>query len=274
MTIEIIVAAGDSFTAGDELLGDELIESYTDWNYRSHSDSKNAKRFAELGAMLKTKDREFQKDFLHRSKDCTWANKFAKSVNLPILNIADRGLSNQEIVHRTIRTIIDLEKNGTNLKNVLCLLMITHPLRFGFPCAPKKNEYDFETLHFNLNTISSEKDKDKRNFGKYVLVNSDFYDLFWQSYCALSGLKNYLSYKGIRHEIFDSSLWSWGVKQADWDKLDKRYGLSYDCNNIINPVLRLSDHPINNHKLPGGHFIEEVHDYFAERIKTELFYDL
>lgn len=274
MKIELIVAAGDSFTAGDELLADELIPKYTEWNYLEHSDKQNQKKFAELGKILKNKDRKFLTDYWERSKEMTWANKFAKSLNLPIQNIADRGLSNQEIAHRTLRTVKDLENKNTNLNSVLCLIMITHPLRFGFPCIPEKNEYNFETLHFNLKTISTEDDSEKRFFGKYVLLNADFYDLFWQSYCALSGLKNYLTYKGIRHEFFDSSLWSWGVKQADWDKLDKRYGLTYDLNNIIHPTFRFSDHPINNHRLPGGHFKEPVHDYFAKKIRTELFYDL
>ena len=105
-----------------------------------------------------------------------------------------------------------------------------------------------------------------------MLTHYDYYDLFWHSYCHIQGLKGFLDAHKIPVMFFDSSLWSWGIKdQSTYHTNDERHGLTHLCGNIINPKFRLSDHNIKHHGLPGGHFVEKVHEYFANRLHKELF---
>jgi hypothetical protein len=278
MEINKIIACGDSFTAGDELLGDELVSGYSKLANNGGETKKRNKAFRNYGQEIKKMSFDKQQEFFERSKEKTWANKFAKSAGIPIFNIADRGLSNQEIAHRTLVTVKKELNKNTDTDKLLVLLMITHPLRFGNPISKDSkysNEWNFETLHFDINSYAKESYKPKREFGKYIFINYDYYNLFWQSYCSLIGLFKYLEHKKIKYYIFDSSLWSWGINnQSTYHKDDFRYGITHDLGEIVNPLYRLSDHKVHNHSLPGHHYIEEVHDLFSKKIKTELFNDI
>lgn len=278
MEINKIIACGDSFTAGDELLGDELVSGYNKLANNGNETKKRNEAFHNYSQEIKKMRVDKQQEFFERSKEKTWANKFAKSASIPIFNIADRGLSNQEIAHRTLVTVKKELNKNTDTDKLLVLLMITHPLRFGNPISKDSkysNEWNFETLHFDINSYAKELHKPKREFGKYIFINYDYYDLFWQSYCSLIGLFKYLEYKKIKYYIFDSSLWSWGINnQSTYHKDDFRYEITHDLGEIVNPLYRLSDHKVHNHSLPGNHYVEEVHDLFSKKIKTELFNDI
>jgi len=278
MEINKIIACGDSFTAGDELLGDNLIPDYSKLANSGYKTKQRDNAYHEYGQKLRNLNRNEKIEFLEKSKQKTWANKFANSVGIPIENIADRGLCNQEIAHRTLVTVKKELNNNADTDKLLVLLMITHPLRFGNPISEDSkyaNEWNFETLHFDINSFKNESHKAKREFGKYIFTNYDYYDLFWQSYCSLVGLCKYLDYKKIKYQLFDSALWKWGIDdQSSYHKDDFRYGITHDLGEILNPIYRLSDHTIYNHSLPGHHYIEEVHDIFAKKIKTELYNDI
>lgn len=278
MEINKIIACGDSFTAGDELLGDEIIPGYSNLAKLGKSPKEIRDAFQLYGRKIEKMKRSQKEDFLERSKEKTWANKFAKSVGIPILNVAGRGLSNQEITHRTLVTVKKELDNNINSDKLLVLIMITHPLRFGYPISSNfkySNKWNFETLHFDLKSYKTEPHKEKREFGKYIFTNYDYYDLFWQSYCSLVGLFKYLENKKIKYQVFESSLWSWAIEdRSRYYKDDFRYGIIHDIGEIVNPLYRLSDHTVNNHSLPGYHFVEEVHDIFAQKIEKELFNDI
>ena len=274
MEITTLIASGDSFVAGVELDANSLIPNYTNNKFKSHDPlTKEAEKLNQTYVnAFKALTKAEQNEHIVRCKEKSWPNKLKKYHDVSIINIANGGISNHEIVHRAITQAESCIAAGTNPKNILVSIMLTHGLRFGHPQRDPShaNEWQFQSVYPNDNELR--KNTLRSKYIQYLLDIHNDYDWVWQSYTWIIGAVTYLKSLGVNVILLDCCLWRWSRKNLLKEISDLEIKKAENIFSILDKEIKLSmgDHTYETEKLPGGHYTEVVHDWFAIQVSNLL----
>jgi hypothetical protein len=279
MVIDTIIASGDSFVAGVELDANSLIPGYTNNCFSSHARlPKEAEilnqQYVNLRNLLSVNQ---QAEHVLNCKKKAWPEKLKKFLDVDVINIADGGICNQEIVHRTLTQVENCIAQGKNPQNILVCLMLTHGFRFGHPQRDQllSHTWKFQSVYHNDNELT--KKTLRSSYIKYLLEIHNDYDWIWQSYIWIEGAIKYLRTIGVTIYVFDCSLWSWTAQNINYNNLNnnERSKIKNIFKMINNEIrLNMGDHAYKKEKLPGGHYTETVHVWFAQEVVKLIKKDL
>ena len=273
---KILICTGDSYTAGTELCADELIPGYsTNLSHRYSKDPRPLKlqelnnKHVELRESLPSLEKQAYYD---RCKVKAWPKKLGDLTGRTVINHSAGGRSNQHIVHTAIAEV-ENQLNFVNPEDIDVFCMITTSERYGYKNVENREIGHYSSFHpsHDLSVLKSMN----RDYLKFVLLNNDSWDFLWSSYADILAAKTYLMSLGVRVNLLESSLWGWSLKQlAQTNKKDPRWGRHNKIKEILNVKINMDSAVVNDMcVLPGGHFIEEVHDSFAKLLFTKFYAD-
>jgi len=195
-----------------------------------------------------------------RENDC-YPSKVAKHFNLPVINNAKPGSSNQRILRTTIQDVEDLLEQG---KTPLVLVSWTISSRFEL-CDENDEWKQFSEPDDKLSKII---------FSKYSSNNGQFETLMLQ----MTLMENFLKQKeisGLQFNMFPMPIFN-----LDWETLDKN-ARKFDRQYTITPMFNIGmyvdsfydwDKQPNHHPGPKGHTIisDLLIKYIEERYGSEI----
>lgn len=269
----IIVCAGDSYTMGDELGADSLVPGYTNYTWNCFDIRPN-----EFRKKLLTQYRQiltsFHKDgdkhgrwieYKELCKSKAWPAKLGKLLpEYKIINIADPGISNDEIVHRSIETFIKLSET-VDPEKIIFLIAPSLFDRFGIPChsAEYAGEYHYQSFRLS-DTVGDVHPYTTRPIFTYFQRDLTDEDHMVRNTLALLGINSFISNAGSTVVFLDSSLWDHAFNHVSTDN-KKKLNL---FKKILTPSVRMYDS--NNRCLAGHHFDENTHDRFSKNVEEFL----
>jgi len=124
---KLIICAGDSYTAGDELAGDLFVEGYTSTLYPNNQEMTDERKKIIEKLQKKTlplwQDKIKKNFYESECKKKAWPAHLEQLLSgTDVINCSAPGISNEEIVHRAIDTFCNL-KNDYKANNIsICLL--------------------------------------------------------------------------------------------------------------------------------------------------------
>lgn len=268
-TSKLIICAGDSFTAGDELAGDLLIPGYTS---HLHNNVKGCPPdhdalYKQLQKIMKPmfSNGKFPA-FESESKARAWPAHLQKLLNVEVINCARFGISNPEIVHRAITTY-NSKLNEYDPKDITVIMMPTHVNRLGHPIY---DDEDNGTINFK--SVNAQWNIDEitpvyiRPVFKYQLQHYKDNDFMWASISQLKAAEEYFKLEGSKVVFVESGMWGWSFKDVNID--EKQLNRYYKMIKLSARMLELS--AVCERMLPGHHFNEEVHIEFASKVAAVL----
>lgn len=236
-----VITSGCSFTAGDELV--ELIPNYLE----SGPDPKLSARHQKILGNFWNKDRVRYREILELQKQKAWPAKLAElDTTLEIQNVAQGGISNEEICWRVIK---QMARNFR--KPDLVIIMLTAPVRFGHAIHSEETQYNFRSyLPTSPSWLSN------------LIVEPDSYDNLWRTLNTISGTKKLLEARNIPYIIVDSGMAAFAVDQNK--KREKEiYSLLDVKVNFGDLMIKHEDLHV---RLPGAHPTEQMHKIFAKEL--------
>lgn len=236
-----IITSGCSFTAGDELV--ELIPNYLE----SGPDPKLIAQHQKVLGNLWNKDRDRYREILELQKQKAWPAKLQKlNPYFEVQNIAQGGISNEEICWRVIKQI-----SRNFRKPNLVIIMLTAPVRFGHAIHTEPTEYNFRSY---LPTSPS--------WLTNLIAEPDGYDNLWRTLNTISGTKKLLEARNIPYIIVDSGMAAFAV-----DQKKKREKEIYSLLDVkLNFGDLMIEHGNLHVRLPGSHPTEQMHEIFAKEV--------
>lgn len=258
-----IVCAGDSFTSGVELAADNLIPGYTQFvigkttNRPPHFLELN-KKFTKVVDNLPENKRL---EYYELEKSMAWPAHLSSKENT-VYNIANGGLSNQEIC---LRAIYKLEKLKPS-KNLIAIVMLTTCERYAHPSsyAISYHKQPFKQLYSHILAEGKGPDYSITN---YWYLHHNTVDLFYHSWNSIQGLIGYCKANKIKLYLLDSCLWKRSLKHIkNCYKEDERVSMINELNEHLDIKLDMSliAPPLSKH--PGGHFNLDTHKIFAKEV--------
>ena len=267
---KIIICSGDSYVAGDELAADLLIPGYTSHLYPLAGVPKDAQalrdQIKEAEKKLSTNDHN---EYWEKSKAKAWPTYLGKLSRLSVSNVGRRGISNQEIAHRAVESFHIKLSKGIDPSNITVLMMLTSPNRFGAPQHDVDYGGDFEYQSFMPGYDFMPRSI--KHYCERIVKDFDDYDLLWFSYSNLIAAKHHIESLGGTVHFLDSCLWGWYIKNYKHaTKKTRHHELSSSLKILYEMGSMAFDVP-GAANLPGGHYNEVVHEYFAKELYVRLF---
>lgn len=236
-----VIVSGCSFTAGDELV--ELIPGYLNSGPDDELSSKHTKQMGKFW----NNDRGRYNEILEQQKQRAWPAKLQELDNsLEVQNVAQGGISNEEICWRVLKQI------ARNFRKPdLVIIMLTHPVRFGHGFHSEKTPYSFRSY------LPSQP-----SWLQDLLAEPNDYDNLWRTHNTISGTKRLLESRGIQYLILDSGMCAFSVD--DTKKRDLELYKLLDVK--VNFGDLIIEHKNIHNRLPGSHPTEKMHEIFAKEV--------
>ena len=209
MSIKLIIAGGDSFTAGDEVAADIIVPGYTSHTRPVQFPLSNSKKMMELRKKFNNEllrlGSEVKAMYRKQCLSLAWPAYLEKLTGIPVINVADFGISNHEIVHRIITRYLEYLKQYKP-EEILVLMMLSSPARIGFP---KSNiiEPDFEIARYHSGMINHEETRPKNLINTEWFKTHNDWDMLWSSFAQINGLITFMNKKGSNINLYTSGLW-------------------------------------------------------------------
>lgn len=267
---KLIICSGDSYVAGDELAADLLVPGYTSNLYPLAGVPKNATALRDqIKAAEEKLSRNEHNEYWEHSKSKAWPAYLGKISGIPVSNVGRRGISNQEIAHRAIETFHVKLNKGIDSNNIIVLMMLTSPNRFGAPQHDADYGGDFEYQSFMPGYDFMPRSV--KHYCERIVKDFDDYDLLWISYSNLIAAKHHIESLGGTVHFLDSCLWGWYIKNYKHaTKKTRHHELSRSLK-ILHEMGTMAFNVPGSANLPGGHYNEIVHEYFAKELYDRLF---
>jgi len=267
-----IICSGDSFTAGDELAGDELIPGYTSMLHFDGTRPDEAFSFFtdKYGKKLSKLPIKDLGQYIEKSKARAWPSYIQKLTEHTVINVSQGGISNQEIVHRVISEVNRQLNNGVDRLDIYVMVMLTSPARLGIPISEYQPMSGYQFASF----MPTEKPKsgfsDLDHSVNYWFKSRSDEDMLWESFCAVAALKQYLNFLGIKCILLDSCLFGNFVFNSPTLN-DEHYKLyaALDIEFVMGKIAAELNEKLV--KLPGGHYIELIHSLLAKKLIIKYF---
>jgi len=209
MTIKVIITGGDSFTAGDETAADIILPGYTSHTRPAMSLLSNSKKLDKLRKKFNNKllhlGPEVTKMYKQQCLSLAWPAYLEKLTGIPVINVADFGISNHEIVHKIITRYLEHLKQFKP-EEILILMMISSPARIAFP-RTDIIESDFEINRYCSGMIHPEATGPNNVITTQWFKTHNDWDMFWSSFAQISGLIAFMNKKGSTINLYTSGLW-------------------------------------------------------------------
>lgn len=266
MQEKIIICSGDSYTAGIETAADKYIPGYTGLITDIRSlDQTHKNVFDKLCKILRKLDVKEYFQYEDECKKSSWPSYLKKLSGTKVLNISSGGLSNHEIVHRTVKTYLSLLNKKVKPDEIIVLCMLSSPSRIGYPQYSKRfcGEYNFQSF---MNGYAVELPDRSSAVRDWYSSHKDW-DMMWSSYSVVQALRSLITFHGSRIYFFDSGLIELFRISANVDKAEKQH-----FENIINSInlsLKFTDvlyGELPMSKLPGAHPTADGHKIFARKV--------
>lgn len=275
---KLIICTGDSYTAGTELCADELIPDYSkNLSHRYEKEPRpqflkdlNNKHVA-LREGLSSKEKA---NYLDRCKDKAWPKKLATLLDAQVINHSAGGRSNHHLLQNAISEVErQLYYKFFKPEEIEVFCMLTTSERFGYKDSKSKDISQYTTFHPSHDT--SVLEAENRNYLKYVVNNYTYWDFLWSSFSEILAAQAYLKSLGVKIRFLESALWGWSIKQAQWENRDNpMFGRQDKIKKIIEIEAHMNDAVQDDIcVLPGGHYIESVHDNFANLLFKRFYND-
>jgi hypothetical protein len=264
---KIILCCGDSFMAGDELAMEEFYPEF----YHLHpastrigelSRSKDHQRIGEL--FFRDPDKYYQ--YLEKCKSYTYPTILGNELNIPVINLAAGGQSNQTSATLTFEYLQSTLLEKYKAEEILVIFHLTSFDRIKVPNV-HKNKYNNNCVSVIL-TFPIEEYADVIDF--YARYASDQY-LITDTAMHLFGLMQYCKTMEIDCVFTDSLLFSNSV-----DAMNNLSGKNYKKYTDILPKTDLimnsqidydTDENVVCH---FGHYSKEVHVRFGKWLAKKL----
>lgn len=253
MTFKIIYTNGDSFAAGDELA---YAQFYPDFSqlFRQNETLPDKKKLVKKWGEAMAKDWDKYRKFEETCREMSYTAKLGNLLNLPWMNMAKGGRSNQEMIGLTIEYLERRLLRIYKPEEILVVLGITNFERFMIPSE--------QSITGTASLIVGYPAQDSDNVYNYYLSNfNENYAMIDNVVSFLGGLQ-YLTSKGISFLLVDNLMYS-------------RSKVIY-INKLNNPMIHLlpKEDLIMGEYVSRtepethicGHFAEPVH----ERVANEL----
>jgi hypothetical protein len=268
---KLIICSGDSFTFGDELGVEYLVPGYTANLYPAL-----ATLTPERKELQKKLDAEVEKIWKNipllypkYEKECNsraWPSHLEKITDYKIVNCSRGGISNDEIVHRSM---IDFQNQKLYFdpKNITIIMMLTNIHRVGYPVyGHKYGKYNFQSF-MSSTSISGIQPSFMRHLFDFYFTRLKDYDHFWNSARQIIAAKHYFESYGSRVIFVDSCLWQQTIEKIVSNNKEEINQIS----SLISIEALMSNFSFEGECiLPGYHYNETVHQKFAEYLATIL----
>ena len=254
-----IIACGDSFTSGDEVLDDVLYPNFPGYRSDTH---QNAQACMKWHLSTKKKRHANYDNIVAREQELAFPSVLGKILGYDMVNLGVSGCSQQVITNDVIRNVMEAE-------DCVVTMNITGPNRIMFPydnqwnsvilghANPDIHNSAFTSVDriFTLNTtdlmlhemhaiyILNAINFLRSRSIKFVLIDSVF----------MTGIHNFL----ISNEV------SYFVIKC-WQEIEEQSG------GIISMTDVIRDKHIQDAYCPGGHFSKEVHSIFGAVLADRL----
>lgn len=271
MKEKIIICSGDSYTAGIETAADKYIPGYTKSIISINSiENPYRKKYEKLSRIFRKISVQEYQEYENECKKNAWPVYLQKMSNKQVLNISSGGISNHEIVHRTVKTYLKLLNEGAKPNDIVVLCMLSSPARIGYPQYDKNygGEYNYQSF---INGFRPGAQGGADCAVRYWYTSHNDWDMLWSTYSVVQGLKSFIEHHNSRIYFFDSGLIEIFRMSINMDEV----GLQ-NYKNIIqsmNLSLRMTDLLAREFpmcKLPGAHPTTEGHRVFAEKVWNSI----
>ena len=266
---KLIICSGDSYVAGDELAADLLIPEYTTNLFPLMGMPKDA---AELRNKIQTAENKLSSneynEYWKQCKSRAWPAYLNKISGIPVSNVGRRGISNQEISHRAVEEFYNQMAQGVDPKSIVVLMMLTSPNRFGAPQHHPDygGEFEYQSFMIGYELVP----KSIKHYCERIINDFDDYDLLWFSYSHIVAAKHHIEFLGGSVYFLDSCLWWWYIETYKHESKKTRHHSIYKSIELLHAMGPLAFNVPGGANLPGGHYNEIVHEYFAKELYARL----
>jgi hypothetical protein len=227
---------GCSFTAGDELIDDEIFS----WK---HECKDFTEYFSRRGRVLPA-------DYQERNKKLAYP-ALVKTQNIETFNHASNGASVQENMIK----LLELVSSGSKVD---CVYFQITP--YGRELVIDQNN-SVTSLQLAWDTLGFE------NYLKSKRMSHKFWQYAVEDFMDIIMIHNYLSNKGIKHKFVELASWINEFRKKDLEHTKFSY-LIKEYNKL--PILNLSDSIKHFPTLLGNHFSKDAHVEIARLIINDL----
>jgi hypothetical protein len=263
---QVIYTNGCSWTSGSETADRLLFEDWPgEYNNASAQEWFNKVRFKVLDDLYNNKKYNKLIKFIQDAKLVAWPSQLSVMTNIPVINDARSGNSQEHITITSIDGLLELLKTHSP-DQILAIIQLTSPYRLVFP------QYKLGDTNFNNPVI--------HNMGEWISIvatkpsNEPVLELAhqlllkWPNYhlekkymLEINHIINFCVSKGIDIKLFHAWDPGFDIKSFDLYHSIKDYYIKGD--------LKFSD--IVTTTCPGGHPGIESHINLAKLFKEILF---
>lgn len=254
-----IYVIGDSFSAGAELV-DHTFASYNQSNPTTMQEYHLWLSSKEYSNELKKRGNDYMKHLDEMTR--AWPAKLANITGANVINKSFGGSSIASWKGQFLSDMIAFKEIGKNID--MCIVQITE---FNRSCLFDSTDYDIIHNHLSSYHIDYGTDYEKQYLKSKLRLQTSA-GFFYSFLLDLASIKMTAEYFGVKKiqvvssiEILHEPIYRF-MRIYDIKQLVKF--LEIDFHKI--PVMQ----PESVTKLPGGHFSEQVHEDFAQKLKEHL----
>jgi len=260
-----IIACGDSFTSGDEVIDDLLYSDFPGYTKLSYDNCEV--RYKWHLATKGPRSRRYA-TIIPREQLLSYPAQLSQILRCDVANLGNGGASQIQIGDSLIRGIVAEQKAGTKMSELIVTINFTSPNRFMVPIYHKWASIILGHI------IPAIHNKEYQAYERLYTLNTTEIMLYEAHAMAILQSVSYLRSLNIKYVLVDSVFGDDIMKFVDGDDssdlLRGCWKQILEGNEILSMKKVAEDRDIQDVWCPGNHFSKYVHYEFAKALADRL----